>query len=444
MNEINKDVVVIGAGFAGLTAARELSSRGHTVTVLEARDRIGGRTWLDERLGRPLELGGTWVHWLQPFVWAEMGRYGIKPVAGPEFTTGYHRVGNEIVKSDAEQLLDLMDDANTRLLVRSREVFPLPWEPLTSQHWAQLDQTSLAEAIDALGLEPEVRDLVRAFWALNFNGSLDEAAYTQALRWAATSNGDWKAMFEVCATYKVEGGTRRLIEAIRNDADIDLRLNTVVTAVEQTEEFATVTTADGWSFTAAAVVVTLPLGALRTVQFIPTLSAPKAKAAERGQAGRGAKLWIKVAGRQERFAAFATAESPLHFVQAEYLDDDSTTLVAFGPDAMSVPTDDVAAAQAMLDQVVPGLQVLEVAGHNWVDDEYAGETWPMHYVGHLTESFQDLQSPDGRVFFAGADYARGWGGFIDGAIESGLTAAHHVKQLLTSASADRRSVTVPS
>ncbi|MCD1145362.1 FAD-dependent oxidoreductase [Kocuria sp. LUK] len=430
MTENISDVVVIGAGFAGLTAARELSQRGHTVTVLEARDRIGGRTWLEDRMGRSLELGGTWVHWIQPFVWAEMGRYGIRPVAGPEFTTGYRRLDGQVVKGGAEEILELMDGANTALLAPAREIFPLPWEPLHNPVCTEIDHITLAQAIDDLDLEPQVRELVRSFWALNFNGRLDEAAYTQALRWAAISNGNWMLMFEACATYKIDGGTRTLIEAIRADAEIDLHLNTPVTAVDQSEGRVSVTAADGTRFTAAAVVVTMPLGALGSVEFTPGLSAPKAKAAQRGQAGRGAKLWIKVAGRQERFVAFAPAESPLNFVQAEYFDADTTTLVAFGPDATAVPTDDVAAAQAMLDELVPGLEVLEVTGHNWVDDEYAGETWPMHYAGHLTECFEDLQRPDGRVFLAGADYATGWGGFIDGAIESGLTAARRVQELL--------------
>ena len=83
------DVIVVGAGFAGITAARELSHRGHRVLIVEARDRIGGRTWLDERLGRRLEIGGTWVHWIQPHVWAEMSRYGVGVVASPTPTSAH-------------------------------------------------------------------------------------------------------------------------------------------------------------------------------------------------------------------------------------------------------------------------------------------------------------------------------------------------------------------
>ena len=70
-----KHVVVVGAGFAGLMAARELQSAGLNVEVLEARDRIGGRAWTDDRMGRPLEMGATWVHWFQSHVWNEVVRY---------------------------------------------------------------------------------------------------------------------------------------------------------------------------------------------------------------------------------------------------------------------------------------------------------------------------------------------------------------------------------
>lgn len=77
------DVVIIGAGFGGLTAARELTQRGRSVVVLEGRDRLGGRTWTDHRLGQDIEMGGTWVHNLQPHVWSELTRYGLRTVASP-------------------------------------------------------------------------------------------------------------------------------------------------------------------------------------------------------------------------------------------------------------------------------------------------------------------------------------------------------------------------
>ncbi|MFB0839309.1 FAD-dependent oxidoreductase [Arthrobacter sp. FW306-05-C] len=61
MLNLNRDVVVVGAGPSGLTAARELKKSGLTVAVLEARDRVGGRTWTDTVDGAMLEIGGQWV-----------------------------------------------------------------------------------------------------------------------------------------------------------------------------------------------------------------------------------------------------------------------------------------------------------------------------------------------------------------------------------------------
>ncbi|GER24446.1 putative flavin-containing monoamine oxidase AofH [Zafaria cholistanensis] len=429
------DVIVIGAGFAGLTAARELSRRGHGVTLLEARDRIAGRTHLEEHLGRNLELGGTWVHWSQPYVWAEMGRYGINPVPGPDFTKAYWIAGGTSRQGRAEDLLELLDAPNRALLAEARRYFPLPWSPLANPEVADIDGITLSEAIDRLGLPEDQRRLLRSFWALNFNGKLDQAAYTQALRWCAAASGSWQLMFETCATFKVEGGTRRLAEAILADSTADLHLNQPVVAIVQDESGVIAQTADGQQFSARQLVLALPLSVLGDIDIQPALSPAKRQAAARGQAGRGAKLWIKVKGRQERFVAMGPENAPLNFVQAEYIDEDTTTLVCFGPDAAAIDVNDPEAAQGILDLLVPGLEVLEVAGHNWVDDEYSRSTWPMHYTGYLTGSLAELQRPEGRIRLAGSDFANGWGGFIDGAIESGLDAARAVTSALAAETA---------
>ncbi|MCH6471577.1 flavin monoamine oxidase family protein [Sinomonas terrae] len=417
------DILVVGAGFAGLVAARELSRKGLSVRILEARDRTAGRTWLEPRMGRSLELGGTWVHWSQPHVWAELTRYGIGVVTAPDVEKAYWHADGRLHEGSPEELMMLLDGPNRDFLAPSRQLVPLPYEPLTNPAIKEADQLTVAEKIDDLELEPVSDDLMRSFWALNFNGPIDDAAYTQALRWAAAAFHEWPIMFETCATYKVQGGTAALAQAILDDADVDLCLGAAVAEVRQDAEGVVAVVRDGSEYAAKAMVVTLPLHALNSVRFDPELSPGKREAAQRGQLGLGAKLWIKVKGRHERFVAMGPQDWPLNFVQAEYLDAESATLVAFGPDAGAVDVDDAAAAQMILRRWIPDLEVLEVAGHNWVEDEFAHETWAMHRVGYLSESLAELQRSEGRIFLAGSDYASGWGGFIDGAIESGFTAA---------------------
>ena len=71
------DVIVIGGGFAGVTAARDASFRGLKTLLLEARPRLGGRAFTAPFAGHDLDLGGTWIGWSQPSIWAEVMRYGM-------------------------------------------------------------------------------------------------------------------------------------------------------------------------------------------------------------------------------------------------------------------------------------------------------------------------------------------------------------------------------
>ena len=107
-----------------------------------------------------------------------------------------------------------------------------------------------------------------------------------------------------------------------------------------------------------------------------------------------------------------------------------TIVIGFGPDASAISAEDRDRVQEMLRVFRPETEVVEIASHDWVADELSGETWPMHRPGYLTESLPEFQRAHGRVLFAGSDYADGWGGFIDGAIQSGLRAVNAVEELL--------------
>jgi monoamine oxidase len=78
------DVIVIGGGFAGVTTARETTLGGADTLLLEARDRLGGRTWTHPWNGTDIELGGGWVHWHQPHVWSEITRAGLPTERGED------------------------------------------------------------------------------------------------------------------------------------------------------------------------------------------------------------------------------------------------------------------------------------------------------------------------------------------------------------------------
>jgi monoamine oxidase len=417
------DVVVVGAGFAGLTAARELSRRGLAVHIVEARDRIGGRTWLDHRLGRDLEIGGTWVHWTQPHVWAELTRYGLDTVPSPEPERAFWWAGGCRHEGGPDELLGLIGQTNEEFVQDSRKYFPEPFKPLARDDFKAIDHVSVQERIREQFPAGARRDILESFWALNFNGPLENAALTQALRWVALTNGDWAVNFEACATYKIVGGTAALAAAILADSGASIGYGFTVDAISEDAGFVDIRSADGRTVRARTAIVTVPLHALNAVAFEPPLPAAKAEGASLGQVAKGAKVWFRLRGEHPPFVALGGADWPLNFFQVEYTLDGDTIAVGFGPDASKIDVEDPAAVQAQLARLVPGAEVLAVAGHNWVDDPLSGETWPMHRTGFLSTYLPAMQAAHGRVLFAGSDIANGWGGFIDGAIESGMGAA---------------------
>src|SRR2546421_2829601 len=239
------DVVVIGAGFAGLVAARELGRAGFGVLVLEARDRVGGRTWTDRRLGHDLELGGSWVHWVEPNTGAEMTRYGREITGSPAVEEAYWLGAGDAPRTGTlDEFMALIADGQQAIVDDVRAAIPRGIDP-TAGEIGRLDALSIQDRFDALGLDDESRSANEAVWAGHVNARLDQVGLSSALRWAAAAGGHWQLMHEASATYRVVGGMSGFTQAIAADVAGEIRLGAPLTRGAQTPGGAGVTRARG-------------------------------------------------------------------------------------------------------------------------------------------------------------------------------------------------------
>ena len=397
------DVLVLGGGFAGLVATRELRAAGHTVRLLEARDRLGGRTWFQQNAlaGHDLEMGGTWIVPEQHHVWAEVERYRLHapfwglPSSYGWLTDGVLRHGAMPVPPEElpelERLLLAMRDAALRLdLTR----------PLAGQDIADLDATPSDVWLERLGLPTHTHELALAWFSGTASAMPGETSILEVVRWlAAANNSVWRWLAASVLGHVIEHGTGSLVTALAADADADIRLGSPVLSVSHDATGVTVRTGGERpaEHHARAAVVAFPLNCLADVPFDPPLAEGKLAASRERHAGHGSKVWARVSAAPEAYFGLGwRGGKGFDFVGTEEILADSALLVCFSPDPSLVTAghDEIERAiQAFL----PDAQLIEYTAHDWAAGSHTALLWP---------------------------------GFIDGAVESGLRAGAEARALL--------------
>jgi monoamine oxidase len=423
------DVAVIGAGLAGLTAARELGLRGRRVVVLEARDRLGGRAWHASFAGTDVEMGGGFVHRIQPFIRAELARYGLDVVDNTvEAERTLFRHDDGFREADEAAFAGFLSSID-RLFADARDLIPDPMGFPEHEAAREADRRSLRERIDGADLTPEERDRIDALGAGLSSAPNREVGYLGMAKAYALAGFDPERFLDANGRWTIVKGTRALVDAIAGDVDGDVRMSTVVRAISRTDDGVTIGT-DRGEILAAAAIVAVPLNTLGDIAFDPPLSAVKREAAEGGSVGRGVKVWARLQpGYPSTFVA-APDRFPLTFAETQRAsDDDGALVLAFGPSAERLPLADGLGVVRALEELLPGAVVQAVGGHDWTHDPFSKGTWAAYAPGTWLRWAPELGRSEGRIAFAGSDIAPGWGSYMDGAIETGFLAADEVEAI---------------
>jgi monoamine oxidase len=427
------DVVVVGGGFAGVTAARESALRGARTLLLEARDRLGGRTWTAPWEGLDIELGGGWVHWHQPHTWTEIVRAGLEVEIGEETEVAAWYVGDERrVGTIAER--DAIAERGWNAFVEGvEEALPLPHDPLARiDRLARLDGMSIAERMAELDLTAEERDVLAAELESLASGPLAESGAVSVLRWHALSGYSLALTQYAGGRVTLVEGTGALLRAIAGGAELETRLEAPVARIAQTDTGVEIGLRGGDSIAARSVIVALPLNALPAIEFDPPLPEDKRAAVAAGQASTGIKVFIRARGPAVQQNAIRPGH-PFGYLATEHLlEGGEQVMIGFGTDGSACDTSDLASVQRQLDDIMPGYEVVAATANDWLGQEFSRGTWAIHRPGWYTNHHANARRPEGRIVFAGSDIANGWSGFIDGAIESGFRGAALALDAVTS------------
>jgi len=426
------DVIIIGGGMAGVTAARELGQRGKKCLILEARNRMGGRTFSTEVFGKKGEVGGQWLHWIQPHIWAETMRYGLGIVASPGGDPASVGVvtNGKLKRYKPEESLPLLTAGMVKVFPEAETLFPRPFDPYFNRDFLKLDKLSVADRLKKTTMSAVERAMCEAYFTTAVSGKLDQGGLLDQMHWFSRANGDGALLLRACSEFKLREGTLALINHMLADGKPDVRLNTTVASVEQAGNKVTIKCEDGSTVTAAACVVALPMNCWNDITWKPGLLPGKAAAATERHAGSGFELHIKVAGKQPSYLAMAPASEPINLLYTDSVHEAETVMVGMGNASTNFDINDDAQVAKALNRLMPGVKLLESYAYDWNADPYSKGTWCNYKPQMWSRYGEAMRAGEARLVFAGSDIANGWRGFIDGAIETGLRAARDVEALL--------------
>jgi monoamine oxidase len=413
-----KSVLIVGAGMAGLAAARSLADAGWPVRVLEARDRIGGRVYTNRDWGVPIELGASWIHGTANDPLMELARTAQAQIIPTDYY-GWAKLA--------------VDPA-----LPSMDYDPDPWRAFVERACDRVDGGSVGTAIDAAAQRAGLSASDRAQLSFYVATEIEDEFAAGAGQLSATTfdAGDYAGGDQAVITNGYDALPKVLADGLQ------IVFNTPVTAISRRDEAVTVRTANQ-SFEGPAAIVTVPLGVLKagSIAFDPPLSEGHTRAVNALGFGVLSKTFIRFNRRtwktDNAFYLFMGTD-PGAWAQWFTLSNAAPIVVAFnagdrGRAVESSPAADVTARALPIARRLFGEDILpvELRTSSWATDPYARGSYSFHAPGSGLDDRRRLQEPiSDRLYLAGEAVGVNNPSTVIGAVLSGRNAASQLMQRL--------------